>query len=86
MAYWTLENLCVNNVATILTDVLRVVQKPSFLGLTQTYKYMHRQWILIDQSLLKTIRAIGDKNIPSRGGEDFNLGLMNKLIKRYYNL
>ena len=26
----------------------------------KTYKYMHRQWILIGQSFLKTIRTIGD--------------------------
>ena len=30
---------------------------------------MHRQWILIGQSFLKTIRTIEDKIIPSRGGE-----------------
>ena len=29
----------------------------------------HRQWILIGQSFLKTIRTIEDKIIPSRGGE-----------------
>ena len=30
---------------------------------------MRRQWILIGQSFLKTIRTIEDKIIPSRGGE-----------------
>ena len=30
---------------------------------------MHRQWILIGQSFLKTIRTIEHKIIPSRGGE-----------------
>ena len=30
---------------------------------------MHRQWILIGQSFLKTIRTIEDKIIPSMGGE-----------------
>ena len=31
---------------------------------------MHRRWILIGQSFLKTVRTIEDKNIPSRGGEE----------------
>ena len=35
-----------------------------------TYKYMHRQWILIGQSILKTIRTMGDKKCPSRGGRN----------------
>ena len=30
---------------------------------------MRRQWILIGQSFLKTIRTIEDKIIPSRGEE-----------------
>ena len=30
---------------------------------------MGRQWILIDQSFLKTIRTIEDQIIPSRGEE-----------------
>ena len=35
-----------------------------------TYKYMRRQWILIGQSILQTIRTIGDKKCPSRGGRN----------------
>ena len=31
---------------------------------------MRRQWILIGQSILKTIRTIGDKKCPSRGGRN----------------
>ena len=31
---------------------------------------MRRQWILIDESFLKTIRTIGDKKSPSRGGRN----------------
>ena len=31
---------------------------------------MRRQWILIGQSILKTIRTIGDKKYPSRGGRN----------------
>ena len=31
---------------------------------------MCRQWILIGQSILKTIRTIGDKKCPSRGGRN----------------
>ena len=31
---------------------------------------MRRQWILIDQSFLKTIRTIEDKIISSSGGEE----------------
>ena len=31
---------------------------------------MRRQWILIGQSIRKTIRTIGDKKFPSRGGRN----------------
>ena len=47
-------------------------RRQNFLSLDhpKTYKYMRRQWILIGQSILKTIRTIGDKKCPSRGGRN----------------
>ena len=49
-------------------------------------QHTRRQWILIGQSLKKTIRTIEDKNMPSRGEDDFIVALMNKLMQRSYNL
>lgn len=48
-------------------DIFLHRQKNYFLPPAKPYKYMHRPWILIGQSLLKTIRTIGDKKSPSRG-------------------
>ena len=49
-------------------------------------QHTRRRWILIGQSLKKTIRTIEDQNIPSRGEDGFIVAFMNKLMKRSYNL
>ena len=52
---------------------------------------MRRQWILIGQSILKTIRTIGDKKCPSRGSRNKTRPVMagtviNGLMQRDYGI
>lgn len=49
-------------------------QKVLSLDPPKTYKYISRQWILIDQSFLKTIRAKGQK-IPFYGRREQNVSV-----------
>ena len=41
--------------------------------------------VLLINLIIVRIRTIEHKNIPSGGDRGFNLGLMNKLIKKHYN-
>ena len=43
---------------------------------------MRRQWIMIGQSFLKTIRTIWDKKCPSREGRNSKGQLDNGFIER----
>ena len=66
------ENLSAQRVEKKNLNFRICLCRQNFLSLDhpKTYKYMRRQWILIGQSILKTIRTIGDKKCPSRGGRN----------------
>ena len=66
------ENLALSAWRRKIYQLRICLRRQNFLSLDhpKTYKYMRRQWILIGQSILKTIRTIGDQKCPSRGSRN----------------